>query len=41
VELEDKRLGHVQFFEKEDTVIAISIHENTFDIHEMIKDAKF
>ena len=41
VELEDKRLGHVQFFKKEDTVIAISIHENTFDIHEMIKDAKF
>lgn len=41
VELEDKRLGHVQFFEKEGTVIAIEIHEDTFDIHEMNKDAKY
>ncbi|MEK4155880.1 hypothetical protein [Paenibacillus odorifer] len=41
IELEDKRLGHVQFFEKKDTVIAIEIHEDSFDIHEMNKDAKF
>jgi hypothetical protein len=41
VELEDKRLGHVQFFEKEGTVIAIEIHEDTFDIYEMNKDAKY
>ncbi|OMD78759.1 MULTISPECIES: hypothetical protein [Paenibacillus] len=41
IELEDKRLGHVQFFEKKDTVIAIEIHQDTFDIHEMNKDAKF
>lgn len=41
MELEDKRLGHVQFFEKEGTVIAIEIHEDTFDIHEMNKDAKY
>lgn len=39
VELKDKRLGHVQFFEKEDTVIAIEIHEDTFSIYEMNKDA--
>ncbi|WP_339315546.1 hypothetical protein [Paenibacillus sp. FSL R10-2734] len=39
VELEDKRLGHVQFFEKEGTIIAIEIHENTFSIYEMNKDA--
>jgi hypothetical protein len=41
IELEDKRLGHVLFFEKKDTVIAIEIHQDTFDIHEMNKDAKF
>ncbi|AWV33376.1 MULTISPECIES: hypothetical protein [Paenibacillus] len=41
IELEDKRLGHVQFFDKEDTIIAIEIHQDTFDIHEMNKDAKF
>jgi hypothetical protein len=41
VELEDKRLGHVQFFEKEGTVIAIEIHEDTFSIYEMNKDAKY
>jgi len=41
IEQEDKRLGHVQFFEKKDTVIAIEIHQDTFDIHEMNKDAKF
>lgn len=35
LELEDKRLGHVQFFGKKGTVIAIEIHEDTFDIHEM------
>ncbi|MNO41953.1 hypothetical protein D3C76_321350 [compost metagenome] len=39
VELEDKRLGHVQFFEKEGTEIAIEIHEDSFSIYEMNKDA--
>jgi hypothetical protein len=40
-ELEDRRLGHVQFFKKDDTVIAIDIGEDTFEIYEMNKDAKF
>jgi hypothetical protein len=31
----------VQFFEKEGTVIAIEIHEDTFDIYGMNKDAKY
>lgn len=35
IELEDQRLGHVQFFEKDDTEIAIEIHEGTFEIYEM------
>jgi hypothetical protein len=39
VELKDKRLGHVQFFEKESTTIAIEVHEDTFSIYEMNKDA--
>jgi hypothetical protein len=39
VELKDKRLGHVQFFEKEGTTIAIEVHEDTFSIYEMNKDA--
>lgn len=41
VELEDKRLGHVQFFEKGGTIIAIEVHEDTFSIYEMNKDAKY
>lgn len=39
IELEEKRLGSVHFFKKDDTVIAIEIHEDTFDIYEMKKDA--
>ncbi|HEY2491690.1 MAG TPA: hypothetical protein VGI33_01975 [Paenibacillus sp.] len=41
VELEDRRMGHVQFLKKDDTVIAIEIHEDTIDIYEMNRDAKF
>ena len=40
-ELEDKRMGHVHFFKKEDTVIAIELGEDTFEVYEMIKNAKF
>ncbi|MEK5238301.1 hypothetical protein NST99_21670 [Paenibacillus sp. FSL L8-0470] len=40
-ELEDRRMGHVQFFEKEDTVIAIEIHEDTFQLYEMKPGASF
>ncbi|MEO2204306.1 hypothetical protein ABGV42_11165 [Paenibacillus pabuli] len=39
VEMEENRLGHVHFFQKEDTIIAIEIREDTFDIYEMKKDA--
>lgn len=34
-------MGHVQFFEKEDTVIAIEIHEDTFQLYEMKPGASF
>lgn len=34
-ELKEERLGHVLFFEKEDNVIAVEIHENTLAIYEM------
>ncbi|WP_340401372.1 hypothetical protein [Paenibacillus sp. FSL H8-0079] len=39
VELEEKRMGHVHFLKKDNTVIAIEIREDTFEITEMIKDA--
>ncbi|AJS58751.1 hypothetical protein [Paenibacillus sp. IHBB 10380] len=41
MELEEKRMGHVQFFKKDDTVIAIEIHEDTINIYEMNTGAKF
>ncbi|MFS0869965.1 hypothetical protein [Paenibacillus xylanilyticus] len=34
-ELEESRMGNVHFLQKDDTVIAIEINENTFEIHEM------
>ncbi|MBY0118410.1 hypothetical protein MHB43_10875 [Paenibacillus sp. FSL H8-0317] len=39
VELEEERLGHVHFLKKDNTVIAIEIQENTFQITEMVKGA--
>ncbi|WP_419891877.1 hypothetical protein [Paenibacillus xylanexedens] len=41
LELEEKRLGSVHFLKKDNTVIAIEIQENTFQITEMIEDAAF
>ncbi|WP_366345622.1 hypothetical protein [Paenibacillus amylolyticus] len=41
VELEEKRMGNVHFLKKENTVIAIEIQENTFQIIEMMEDAAF
>ncbi|GAB1155762.1 hypothetical protein YWY31_17870 [Paenibacillus illinoisensis] len=38
VELEENRMGHVHFLKKNDTVVAIEIREDTFEIHEMKKD---
>ncbi|PQP82328.1 hypothetical protein C0Q44_12765 [Paenibacillus sp. PCH8] len=39
VELEEERLGHVHFLEKDDTVIAIEIREDNFEIFTMNNDA--
>ncbi|MBT2284535.1 hypothetical protein J7E78_13405 [Paenibacillus polymyxa] len=39
VELEEERLGHVHFLKKDNTVIAIEIREDTFQITEMVKGA--
>ncbi|WP_339260240.1 hypothetical protein MKZ12_10170 [Paenibacillus sp. FSL R5-0713] len=39
VELEEERLGHVHFFKKDDTVIAIEIREDSFEITETNKGA--
>ncbi|MEC0201991.1 hypothetical protein P4H39_05055 [Paenibacillus lautus] len=40
-ELEVKRMGHVHFFQKDDTVIALEVREDSLEVYEMIKDAKF
>ncbi|MFC7680487.1 DUF4179 domain-containing protein [Paenibacillus sp. GCM10028914] len=34
-EIEEERMGHVHFFEKEDAVIAIEVREDWIDIYEM------
>ncbi|MEC0128107.1 hypothetical protein [Paenibacillus pabuli] len=41
VELEEERMGHVHFLKKSDTVIAIEIREDTFEIVEMMPDFTF
>lgn len=41
VELEEERMGHVHFLKKSDTVIAIEIREDTFDIFEMMQGFTF
>lgn len=40
-EIENERLGHVHFLQKEDRVIALEIREDTFEISEMKPDFKF
>ncbi|KOP67529.1 hypothetical protein AMS62_21500 [Bacillus sp. FJAT-18019] len=40
-ELEDKRMGHLHFFEKDDKVVALEIRENSIEVYEMVEDAKF
>ncbi len=35
IELEDKRMGHIHFFQKNDKMIAIEIRQDTFTIYEM------
>ncbi|MGC5771194.1 hypothetical protein [Paenibacillus pabuli] len=41
VEVEEERMGHVHFLKKSDTVIAIEIREDTFEIFEMRQDFTF
>ncbi|KQY88140.1 hypothetical protein ASD24_25810 [Paenibacillus sp. Root52] len=41
IEIENERLGHVHFLQKEDRIIALEIREDTFQIHEMKPDFKF
>lgn len=41
VEVEEERMGHVHFFKKSNTVIAIEIQEDTFEIFEMMQDFTF
>jgi len=41
VELEEERMGHVHFLKKSDTIIAIEIREDTFEIFEMMPDFTF
>ena len=40
-EVENERMGHVQFFKKEDTIISIVIHEDYFHLYEMKEDFEF
>lgn len=40
-ELEEKRMGHVHFFQKDDTVIALEVREDSLEVYELIKDAAF
>ncbi|ACX66554.1 MULTISPECIES: hypothetical protein [Bacillales] len=40
-QLEEKQMGHVHFFQKDDTVIALEVREDSLTVYEMIKDAKF
>ncbi|RAJ01336.1 hypothetical protein DET54_102827 [Paenibacillus pabuli] len=41
VEVEEERMGHVHFLKKRDTIIAIEIQEDTFEIFEMRQDFIF
>jgi len=40
-EVENERMGHVQFFEKEDMIISIVIQEDYFHLYEMKEDFEF
>lgn len=40
-ELKDKRMGHVHFFKKNETVISVVVKEDFIIVYEMKKDAKF
>lgn len=40
-EVENERMGHVQFFKKEDTIISIEIQEDYFHLYEMKEDFAF
>lgn len=40
-EVENERMGHVQFFKKEDTIISIVIQEDYFHLYEMKEDFEF
>lgn len=37
-ELEEERLGHVHFFKKDDSLVALEIHEDTIGVYEMKQD---
>lgn len=41
VEIEEEQMGHVHFLKKSDTVIAIEIREDTFEIFEMMPGFTF
>ncbi|RAW17250.1 hypothetical protein DC345_09210 [Paenibacillus taichungensis] len=41
VEVEEERMGNIHFFLKSNTVIAIEIQEDTFDIFEMMQGFTF
>ncbi|MFE6072980.1 hypothetical protein ACFVQB_00745 [Paenibacillus sp. NPDC057886] len=41
VEVEEERMGHVHYLKKSDTIIAIEIQEDTFEIFEMKQDFTF
>lgn len=40
-ELKENQMGHVHFFQKDDTVIALEVREDSLEVSEMIKGAKF
>ena len=40
-EVENERMGHVQFFKKEDTIISFVIQEDYFHLYEMKEDFVF
>ncbi len=40
-ELKEDRIGHVQFFRKEGTTVAVELHEGTMEVYEMKEGADY
>lgn len=40
-EVENERMGHVHFFQKEDTIISIEIHEDYFHLYKLREGFEF